>query len=96
MDKEFCVYIMTNERNTVLYTGVTSDLNKRVYAHKSKTVKGFTQKYSITKLVYYEVYSGANEAILREKQIKGGSRRKKIDLINSMNNSWKDLAEDLW
>jgi putative endonuclease len=96
MDKEFCVYIMTNERNTVLYTGVTSNLNKRVYDHKSKAIKGFTQKYRITKLVYYEVCSGANEAILREKQIKGGSRRKKIDLINSMNNSWKDLAEDLW
>jgi putative endonuclease len=96
MDKHFCVYIMTNERNTVLYTGVTSNLNKRVYEHKTKAVKGFTQKYNITKLVYYEVCAEANEAILREKQIKGGSRRKKIDLINSMNISWKDLAEDLW
>ena len=96
MEKQFCVYIMTNARNTVLYTGVTSNLKKRVYEHKTKAVKGFTEKYRITKLVYYEACPGANEAILREKQIKGGSRKKKIDLINSMNSSWRDLSEDLW
>jgi putative endonuclease len=87
---------MTNAKNTVLYTGITSNLRKRVYEHKTNAVKGFTQKYRINKLVYYEVCPGANEAIWREKQIKGGSRKKKIELINSMNYSWKDLSEDLW
>ncbi|NEQ73505.1 MAG: GIY-YIG nuclease family protein [Okeania sp. SIO2C9] len=82
---------MTNKRNTVLYTGVTNDLIKRVYEHKSKLVEGFTKKYNINKLVYFEMYENPSEAIAREKQIKAGSRQKKVNLINSMNLEWKDL-----
>ena len=80
-----CVYIMTNKNNGVLYTGVTSNLYKRVPEHKNKAVDGFTSKYNITKLVYYEEYETMPEAITREKQIKGGSRKKKIDLVSSKN-----------
>jgi len=86
---------MTNKRNTVLYTGVTNDLKRRVYEHKEKLVEGFTKKYNITKLVYYEVFDNIENAILREKQIKGGSRHKKIELINNMNKVWRDLYEEL-
>ncbi len=86
---------MTNKWNTVLYTGVTSDLKKRAYEHKAKLVDGFTKKYSITKLLYYEVFESIENAILREKQIKAGSRHKKIELIDSMNKEWKDLYEEL-
>ncbi|MGD1805755.1 GIY-YIG nuclease family protein [Dapis sp. BLCC M126] len=91
MTKEYYIYIMTNNRNTVLYTGVTNDLIKRVYEHKSKLVEGFTKKYNINKLVYFETYENPSEAIAREKQIKAGSRQKKVNLINSMNLEWKDL-----
>ena len=84
---------MTNKKNTVLYTGVTNNLRRRVYEHKEKLVKGFTKKYNITKLVYCEVFDRIEDAIMREKQIKGGSRQKKIDLINSMNKDWGDLYE---
>ncbi|MEW6328429.1 MAG: GIY-YIG nuclease family protein [Thermodesulfobacteriota bacterium] len=76
------VYILTNKRNTVLYTGMTNDLKRRVFEHKEKLVDGFTKKYNVTKLVYYEVFDDPENAILREKQIKAGSRQKKIDLIN--------------
>jgi putative endonuclease len=86
---------MTNKRNTALYAGVTSDLIRRVYEHREKLVDGFTKKYNITKLVYYEVFNDIEYAILREKQIKGGSRLKKIQLINGMNQKWKDLYENL-
>ncbi len=86
---------MTNKSNSVLYTGVTNDLKKRVYEHREKTVAGFTKKYNITKLVYYEVFSEAYNAISREKQIKGGSRGDKIDLIEKDNSQWKDLYDDL-
>jgi len=86
---------MTNANNTVLYTGVTNDVKRRVYEHKARLVKGFTKKYNITKLVYYEVFSDAYSAITREKQIKSGSRQKKIDLINEMNSEWKDLYDEL-
>lgn len=82
---------MTNRRNTVLYTGITSDLFRRVNEHKHKAVKGFTKKYNIDKLVHYEAYSSPQEAILREKQIKAGSRQKKIDLIKKDNPDFKDL-----
>ncbi|NES05443.1 MAG: GIY-YIG nuclease family protein [Okeania sp. SIO2F4] len=82
---------MTNKRNTVLYTGVTNDLIRRVYEHKSKLVEGFTKKYNINKLVYFETYEHPSEAIAREKQIKAGSRQKKINLINTINLEWKDL-----
>jgi putative endonuclease len=85
---------MTNKADTVLYTGVTNDLLRRVYEHKGKFVKGFTSRYKISKLVYYEVCDTAESAILREKQIKAGSRQKKINLIVSMNSGWRDLYDD--
>ena len=95
MSKIPCVYIMTNKNDTVLYTGVTSDLKKRVFQHKEKVVKGFTAKYNCTKLVYYEIFSDMENAIFREKQIKSGSRRKKIELIDTMNEKWLDLYDVL-
>ena len=95
MSKQYCVYIMTNVRDTTLYTGVTGDLKKRVWEHKEKLVEGFTKRYNITKLVYYETCDDVQSAILREKQIKAGSRRKKIELINSVNAGWRDLYDDL-
>jgi putative endonuclease len=85
------VYILTNSSDEVLYTGVTSNLTKRVYEHKEKMVEGFTKKYNIDKLVYYEVLDNIESAIEREKQIKAGSRKKKIDLIKAMNPAYKDL-----
>ena len=93
--KEYCVYIMTNRVNTVFYTGVTNDLSRRIYEHKSNAVKGFTSRYKLHKLVFFEVTNDINAAIQREKQIKGGSRQKKIELINAMNPEWRDLSEDL-
>ncbi|OGZ73889.1 MAG: excinuclease ABC subunit C [Candidatus Staskawiczbacteria bacterium RIFCSPLOWO2_01_FULL_38_12b] len=86
---------MTNLANTVLYTGVTNNLQRRVYEHKEKLIKGFTEKYRITKLVYYEEFNDIEDAILREKQIKGGSRKKKIDLIKSINSEFRDLYLEL-
>ncbi len=90
--RDYCVYILTNKSGT-LYTGVTNDLERRVYEHKHKLVGGFTEKYNITRLVYYEVTSDIRDAISREKQIKGWGRRKKLTLIQSMNPRWRDLAE---
>jgi len=87
---------MTNAHNTVLYTGVNNNLQRRVFEHKSGRGSAFTNKYNIHKLVYYEVGNDVNVVIAREKQIKGGSRQKKIDLINSLNPEWKDLYEDLF
>ncbi|MDI6790042.1 MAG: GIY-YIG nuclease family protein [Thermodesulfobacteriota bacterium] len=95
MNRQYYVYIMTNKRNTVLYTGMTNDLKRRVFEHKEKLVDGFTKKYNITKLVYYEVLEDPENAILREKQIKAGSRQKKIDLINNKNREWLDLYEEI-
>jgi len=95
MNKQYYVYIMTNKKNTVLYTGVTNDLRIRVYEHKEKLVGGFTKKYNVTKLVYYEILQDAENAIMREKQIKAGSRQKRICLINQMNKEWRDLYEEL-
>ncbi|MHC5740373.1 MAG: GIY-YIG nuclease family protein [Nostoc sp.] len=95
MSKQYYLYIMTNKYNTVLYTGVTNDLQRRVYEHKEKIIEGFTKKYNITKLVYYEIFEDAYTAISREKQIKAGSRQKKIDLVNSINQEWKDLYDGL-
>lgn len=91
-EKNYCVYIMTNAHNTVLYTGVTNNLMRRVGEHKAGK-SGFTKRYNVTKLVYYECGDDASTAIYREKQIKAGSRQKKIDLVNSMNPEWKDLYE---
>jgi len=93
--KQSYVYIMTNKINTVLYTGVTNDLLRRVYEHKDKLIEGFTKKYNVTKLIYYEVFDSIENAILREKQIKAGSRKKKIMLIQSTNPRFKDLSEKL-
>ena len=95
MKKQYYVYMMTNPHNTVVYTGVTSDLLKRIAQHKEKLVKGFTKRYNINKLVYYEVFDDPNNAILREKQIKAGSRANKVRLIESDNPDWKDLFEEL-
>jgi len=92
MPKQYFVYLMTNQRNTVIYTGITDDLFRRTNEHKSKTIKGFTKKYNINKLVHYEVFENPQQAILREKQIKGGSRKKKIDLIKRNNPSFRDLS----
>ena len=86
---------MTNRHNTVLYTGVTGDLKKRVCQHKAKPAHGFTKKYQIEKLVYYEVSEEPESAIVREKKIKAGSRQKKVDLINGMNPEWIDLYDQL-
>jgi putative endonuclease len=94
-EKHFYVYIMTNWKNTVLYTGVTNDLKRRVYEHKESLVEGFTSRYNLTKLVYYEVAETAEAAILREKQIKAGSRRKKMELVEGLNKEWLDLYADL-
>jgi putative endonuclease len=86
---------MTNKINTVLYTGITSNLKKRIWEHKEKTIKGFTKKYNIDKLVYWEIFNDPENAILREKQIKAGSRSKKIELIKGINPEWKDLYNKL-
>ena len=88
--KQFYVYIMASERRT-LYTGMTNDLERRVYEHKHKLLPGFTSRYNITRLVYYEKYGTAADAIYREKQLKGWLRAKKIALVESMNPTWKDL-----
>jgi putative endonuclease len=95
MAKHYYVYIMTNAHNTVLYTGVTNDLARRVYEHKNGIGSAFTKRYNVHKLVYYEIGNDVNAAIAREKQIKGGSRQKKIDLINRLNPEWKDLYEEI-
>jgi putative endonuclease len=95
MEKGFYVYIMTNPRRTVLYTGVTNNLPRRVYEHKTKLTPGFAARYNVINLVYYEVTETAEAAITREKQLKAGSRRQKIELINSMNPTWQDLSAEL-
>jgi putative endonuclease len=89
--EQFYVYILTNQRHTVLYTGFTNGLIKRTWQHKQHIAKGFTKKYNVDKLVYYEAFGDMYLALEREKQIKAGSRQKKIDLINKMNPSWEDL-----
>lgn len=87
---------MTNKVNTVLYVGVCSDLIRRIWQHKNKlSPDGFTNRYHIDKLVYYEIFEDINEAINREKQLKGGSRGKKVKLVEAMNPTWKDLYQEL-
>ena len=93
-DRQYCVYIMTNAHHTVLYTGVTNELQRRILEHRAGKGSGFTKKYNITKLVYMESGADINLAIAREKQIKAGSRKKKIELIESINPDWKDLFEE--
>jgi putative endonuclease len=95
MGHQYYVYIITNKNNRVLYTGITNDLKRRVYEHKEKLVGGFTKKYNVSKLIYYEIYEDPENAILREKKIKAGSRQKKIDLINRVNKEWNDLYGEL-
>lgn len=93
-DKSYFVYIMTNRRRGVLYTGMTNDLHRRVYQHKNKLLGGFTSRYNLVKLVYYEETNDVREAIGREKQIKGWLRAKKIALIESVNPDWNDLSSE--
>ena len=95
MQTESYVYHLANKHNNVLYTGVTNDLIRRVYEHKNKLVAGFTKKYNVDKLVYYEACGGIVVAIEREKQIKGWSRKKKDDLIHSLNPEWNDLYQSI-
>jgi putative endonuclease len=87
------IYIITNKNNTVLYIGVTSNLLKRVYQHKTKFYKGFTSKYNCDKLVYFEEFNDIKSAIAREKQLKAGSRKRKEELINATNPEWNDLSD---
>ena len=95
MYRQYYIYLMANKNNTVLYTGVTKDLKRRVYEHKEKMIEGFSKKYNVTKLVYYQMFRNIKSAIFREKQIKGGSRVKKNELVNKMNSKWRDLYYDL-
>ena len=94
--KQYCVYILTNSRHTVLYTGVTNNLERRLSEHKTKLGSAFTKRYNVDQLVYYECGDDINTAIAREKQIKAGSRQAKIDLIKSINPEWKDLSKEFW
>jgi putative endonuclease len=95
MKRQYYIYMMTNKSNGVLYTGVTNDLKRRVYEHKQKRVEGFTKRYNVNKLVYYEIFDDVESAIFREKQIKGWPRKKKDDLVSGMNSEWRDLYEDI-
>ena len=90
------IYFMTNKYNNVIYIGVTSNLVKRVYQHKIKLYRGFTSKYNCDKLVYFEEFNNINLAITREKQIKSGNRKRKEELIDSINSEWMDLSEGWW
>jgi putative endonuclease len=92
MDRTFHVYILAG-KSGVLYTGVTNNLVRRVWEHKKRKIPGFTQKYNVTNLVWYEVHGRATSAIVREKQIKAWRRSKKVALIEAMNPQWKDLSE---
>ena len=95
MGKSYFVYILSNKSNTVLYTGITNNLKRRVFEHKQKIVEGFTKKYNVDKLVYFEVYNDPQSAIEREKQIKNLLRKKKELLINKENSEWYDLYDKL-
>ena len=91
-DHQYYVYIMTNRSDT-LYVGITNNIRRRVYEHKNKLVEGFTKKYNINKLIYYETFADVDSAIAREKSIKGWLRNKKIELIETMNPDWNDLSD---
>ena len=95
MSEQYYVYIVTNKHNTVLYTGMTGYLKRRAYEHRTGRGGGFTSRYNAGKLVYYEITGDVNAAIAREKQIKAGSRQKKLDLVEAMNPDWQDLYEEL-
>ena len=89
------IYMLTNKTNEVIYTGVTNDLKRRIYEHRNKMIKGFTERYQVQKLVYFELFNRIDDAIVREKRIKGGSRAKKIKLISSLHPQWGDLYDKI-
>jgi putative endonuclease len=95
MSKQYFVYIVTNKGRSTLYIGVTNDLIRRVFEHRNKLVDGFTKKYNLTNLVYYETLSDPETAIKREKSLKNLLRSKKEDLVNSVNPTWKDLYDEI-
>ena len=95
MSKEYYVYIMTNQRNTVLYTGVTNDLLRRVEEHKSGIGGNFTKRYNVIKLIYFETTNDVQVALAREKQIKSWSRKRKEELIQTLNPEWTDLVNEI-
>ncbi len=95
MNRQPAVYLLTNKPNGTLYVGVTSNLPHRIWQHKNKITKGFSYKYNLTNLVYFELHESMYEAITREKKIKGGSRKSKVNLIESMNENWNDLYFDI-
>ncbi len=93
-NRTYYVYILTSKHNTVLYAGVTNDLERRISEHKIRLYAGFTSRYNVDWLADYEAFGDVEAAIARDKQIKAGSRQKKIDLVNSMNPAWRDLTEE--
>ncbi len=93
--KKPAIYIITNKKNGTLYVGITSNLIQRIYQHKQGLIDGFSKKYDLKNLVYFEVFDDIINAITREKQIKSKSRKKKIDLIESLNKEWKDLYDSI-
>ncbi len=95
MDRSYFVYMLASQRNGTLYIGVTNDLPRRIYEHKTKQARGFTSRYNVHMLVWHETYGDVNEAIAREKQLKKWERRWKLDLIETFNPTWKDLYFDL-
>jgi putative endonuclease len=95
MTQQYYVYVMTNKHNTVLYTGMTNDLQRRAYEHRTGRGGGFTSRFNVRKLVYYETTPSPKAALARERQLKAGSRQNKLDLIESMNPDWRDLYDDL-
>jgi putative endonuclease len=95
MDHRYFVYILTNRHHTALYVGVTNDLVRRVHEHRTKTASGFTARYNVDKLVYFEETSDVTAAIAREKQLKAGSRERKITVVSTVNPDWRDLNDDL-
>ncbi len=95
-EHNYYVYIITNKGNTVLYTGLTNNLTRRMYEHKNKLISGFSKKYNVNKLVYYCHTTSIESAILEEKKIKAGNRKKKIERVEKMNPEWKDLSDDLF
>jgi putative endonuclease len=95
MDHRYFVYILMNRHHTALYVGVTNDLVRRVHEHRTKTASGFTARYNVDKLVYFEETSDVTEAIAREKQLKAGSRERKITVVSTVNPDWRDLYDDL-